>query len=130
MLDGTTGQPCGPIWLIGGVPLTAPSSWISLTPVKPTPLICAVVPWSTGVWSSTSIRTHTNSGRLGSSEILLDLADRHAGEGHVRALVEPADRLAEIDVEAFGLLVREAGKPDDEQQHAASNAAVTAPTIT
>ena len=38
-------------------------------PVKPTALICAVVPWSTGVWSSTSIRTHTNSGRLGSSEI-------------------------------------------------------------
>ena len=44
VLDGTTGHPCGPIWLIGGVPLTAPASWISLTPVKPTPLICAVVP--------------------------------------------------------------------------------------
>ena len=64
-----TGQPCGPIWVSGGAPLTAPSSWISLTPVKPTPLICAVVPWSTGVSSSTSIRTQTNSGRSGSSEI-------------------------------------------------------------
>ena len=69
MLDGTTGQPCGPSCWIGGAPRTAPSSWISLTPVKPTPLICAVVPWSTGVCSSTSIRTQTNSGRLGSSEI-------------------------------------------------------------
>ena len=42
--DGSTGQPCGPMRLIGGAPLTAPSSWISLTPVKPTPLIWAVVP--------------------------------------------------------------------------------------
>ena len=68
-LAGMTGQPCGPIWVIGRAPLTAPSSWISVTPVKPTPLICAVVPWSTGVSSSTSIRTQTNSGRSGSSEM-------------------------------------------------------------
>ena len=93
-LAGTTGQPCGPICSIGGRPRSAPASWISLTPVKPTPWICALVPWSTGVCSSTSIRTHTNSGRLGSSEILLHLADRNAGEADVRALVEPADRLA------------------------------------
>ncbi len=70
-LLGTTGQPCGPGVVSGRAPLTAPSSWISLTPVKPTPLICAVVPWRTGVDSSTSIRTQTNSGRLGSSEILV-----------------------------------------------------------
>ncbi len=63
-----TGQPCGPTCVIGRAPFTAPPSWISLTPVKPTPLICAVVPWSTGVSSSTSIRIQTNSGRLGRSE--------------------------------------------------------------
>ena len=71
VLDGMTGQPCGPAWVIGGLPRPAPSSWISFTPVKPTPWICAVVPCRTGVWSSTSIRTHTNSGRAGSSEILV-----------------------------------------------------------
>ena len=79
-LAGITGQPCGPACVIGRAPFTAPPSWISLTPVKPTPLICAVVPWSTGVSSSTSIRTHTNSGRSGSSEILFDLPDGNAGE--------------------------------------------------
>ena len=65
-LAGMTGQPCGPTWVSGWPPLTAPSSAISLTPVKPTPLIWAVVPWSTGVSASTSIRTQTNSGRSGS----------------------------------------------------------------
>ena len=41
---GMTGQPCGPTCSIGGWPRSAPVSWISETPVKPTPWICALVP--------------------------------------------------------------------------------------
>ena len=41
---GRPGSPAGRVCVIGGLPRTAPSSWISLTPVKPTPWICAVVP--------------------------------------------------------------------------------------
>ena len=40
VLDGTTGQPWGPGSPIGGRPRAAPASWISLTPVNPTPWIC------------------------------------------------------------------------------------------
>jgi hypothetical protein len=57
-------------------------------------------------------------GTVGEQRNLAHLADWHAGEADVRALVEPADAMPEIDVEAFGLLVRETGKPDDEQQDA------------
>ena len=49
---------------------------------------------------------------------LLDLADRDAGKADVRALVEPADALREVDIVAFGRLVGEAGEPDNEQQGA------------
>src|SRR6476660_5311320 len=54
----------------------------------------------------------------GKQRNLLNLPDRNAGKGNIGALVEPADRLREINVVALGLLVREPGKPDDEQQHA------------
>ena len=47
---------------------------------------------------------------------LVDLPDRNALEIDRRALVQPSDALAEVDVEAFGRLVRQAGQPDDEDQ--------------
>src|SRR3546814_7780692 len=48
---------------MGGAPLTAPSNWISETPVKPTPCIVAVVPCNTGTSSLTEMRTRTKLGR-------------------------------------------------------------------
>ena len=99
-------------------PRTAPSSWISLTPVKPTPLICARRALEHRRLLIDLDPDPHEFGPVGEQRNLLHLADRHAGEGDVGALVEPADRLREIDVVAFGLLVREAGEPDDEQQHA------------
>jgi hypothetical protein len=39
-----TGQPCGPTLLIGGAPLIAPFSWISLAPVRLMLWIWALVP--------------------------------------------------------------------------------------
>src|SRR3546814_3599154 len=49
--------------------LTAPSSEICDTPVKPTPSSAAVGPCSTGTPSFTSIRTRTNCGSSGHSAI-------------------------------------------------------------
>src|SRR4029453_685382 len=49
---------------------------------------------------------------------LADLTYRNAGEADIRALVEAADAFGEIDIVAFGGLVREASQPDDEEEHA------------
>ena len=57
-------------------------------------------------------------GPLGEQADLLDFADRNARKGHAGALGQAADALAEIDVEAFGGLVRQPGQPDGEQQQA------------
>ena len=129
-LDGMTGQPCGPGWLIGRPPLTAPVSWISLTPVKPTPLISAVVPCSTGVSSSTLIRTQTNSGRSGSSEIFSIWPTGHAREADRRALVQPAHGLREINIEAARRLFDRPASHTANSNSPASIARTTAPTRT
>jgi len=55
-------------------------------------------------------------GAVGEQRNLADLADRHAREADVRTLVEAADALGEVNIVAFGRLVREAGEPDDEEQ--------------
>src|SRR3546814_20761357 len=62
---GITGLPAGPLSVIAGAPLTAPTSEICDTPVKPTPSSAAVVPCSTGTPSFTSIRPRTNCGSAG-----------------------------------------------------------------
>ena len=88
-------------------------------------------PGAPGSASSTSIRTHTNSGRLGSSEILLDLADRNAREGHVRALVEPADAPARNRCRSIWSACSTG--PASQTMNSStptSSASVTAPTIT
>ena len=58
------GVPVGQIEKISLMPDRPEFVWVRIS-VKPTPLICAVVPWKIGVSASTEIRTHTNSGRSG-----------------------------------------------------------------
>src|SRR5262249_20806083 len=53
---------------------------------------------------------------IGQQRDLADLPYRNSGEGYVGPLVEASDTLGEVDVVAFGRLVREAGEPDDEEE--------------
>ncbi len=76
--------------VIGGVPLIAPSSWISLTPVKPTPWIVAVVPCSTGVSSFTLMRTRTNWGSGFHSAISFTWPDGTPEKATVEPLFSPS----------------------------------------
>src|SRR6185369_6403516 len=57
-------------------------------------------------------------GPVGKQRNLGDLAYGNAREGDVRTLVEAADALGEVNIVALRRLVREAGKPNDEQEHA------------
>ncbi len=117
-LAGTTGQPCGPCCVIGRAPFTAPASWISLTPVKPTPLICRgralehrrfAIDFDAHPDEFRPIRKQRN---------LADLPDGNTGEADVRTLVEPADALGEVNVVTFVRAVVQARDPDGEQQQA------------
>ena len=115
---GTTGQPCGPSCSIGGRPRSAPVELDFADAGE-----ADAVDLRAGALEHRrlliDLDPHPDElGPVGKQRNLLHLADGNAGEADVGALVEPADALREVDVVAFGRLVREAGEPDDEQQHA------------
>src|SRR3546814_7574950 len=76
-LVGMTGTPSGHAermlssgQAMGGAPLTAPSNWISETPVKTTPCIVAVVPCNTGKIGRAHVCTPVTNAHLVCSLLL------------------------------------------------------------